>query len=82
VVFRMVSEKPMAGGNLPTDQEEFPKFVKHCFAHKRKNLANNLAGTYPRPRVVRSLTALALPGTTRAEQLTIEQFTQLFEALR
>ena len=55
--------------------------MKCCFAHKRKNLANNLAGTYAREDVERSLAALALPPTTRAEQLTIEQFGQLLNAL-
>ena len=96
VVFRMVSrypEKPTAGEYLPTesgqaalrqfqDREKFLRFVKCCFAHKRKNLVNNLAGTYAREDVERSLAAMALPPTTRAEQLTLEQLNQLFLALR
>jgi 16S rRNA (adenine1518-N6/adenine1519-N6)-dimethyltransferase len=60
------------------DREEFLRFVKCCFAHKRKNLVNNLAGDFTRERVEASLAALDLPPTTRAEQLTIEQFTKLF----
>ena len=61
VVFRMISsypEKPMAGehsllhrGGRPSAiprSGEVPGFVKRCFAHKRKNLVNNLTGTYAR----------------------------------
>ena len=96
VLFRIISrypEKPMAGEHPATesgqaaprgveDQDKFLRFVKRCFAHKRKNLVNNLAGNLAREEVERSLAALALPPTTRAEQLTVEQFTQLFKALR
>jgi len=96
VVFRMMSrflEKPTEDEYLPAasgqaalmefqDQEKFLKFVKRCFAHKRKNLLNNLAGTCTREGIERSLAAMTLPPTARAEQLTVEQFTQLFMALR
>ena len=96
VVFRMMSrfpEKPTEDEDLPAasgqaalmqfqDREKFLKFVKRCFAYKRKNLLNNLAGTYTRECIERSLAAMTLPPTARAEQLTVEQFTQLFMALR
>jgi 16S rRNA (adenine1518-N6/adenine1519-N6)-dimethyltransferase len=96
VVFRMIfgfPDKPTVGedhpiasrrGALPQfpDREKFLEFVKRCFAHKRKNLVNNLAGHYARGHVERSLSSLALPTTTRAEQLTLEQFAHLFLALK
>ena len=58
------------------------EFVKLCFAHKRKNLLNNLAPVYPRQRVETVLVALRLPPTIRAEQLALEQFGQLLAQLR
>jgi 16S rRNA (adenine1518-N6/adenine1519-N6)-dimethyltransferase len=58
------------------------EFVKLCFAHKRKNLLNNLAPVYPRQRVEKELTALRLPPTTRAEELALEQFEKLLARLR
>ena len=58
------------------------EFVKLCFAHKRKNLLNNLAPVYGRPRVETELRALGLPPTMRAEQLALEQFENLFARLR
>ena len=96
VVFRMSPkffETPATNGDFPAppgqaallqlkDREKFLRLVKCCFTHKRKNLVNNLAGTYAREHVERSLAAMALPPTTRAEQLTLKQFTQLFMALR
>jgi 16S rRNA (adenine1518-N6/adenine1519-N6)-dimethyltransferase len=63
------------------DQQDYLKFVKRCFAQKRKNLLNNLAGIYTRARVERELTALSLPSTARAEQLTVEQLASLHRRL-
>ncbi len=66
---------------LVEQQEKFLDFVKRCFAQKRKNLLNNLSGTYPRRRVATELAHLALPSTIRAEQLTVEQFVSLYRGL-
>jgi 16S rRNA (adenine1518-N6/adenine1519-N6)-dimethyltransferase len=95
VAFRMspkFSTGPVAGRESPTssgratlvrqeDRERFLDFVKHCFAHKRKNLMNSLTGTYARQRVGHALAALSLAPTIRAEQLTLEHFAQLFLTL-
>jgi 16S rRNA (adenine1518-N6/adenine1519-N6)-dimethyltransferase len=59
----------------------FLDFVKCCFAQKRKNLLNNLAGIYSRERVGQALAALDLPPNTRAEQLALSQFAGLFAHL-
>jgi 16S rRNA (adenine1518-N6/adenine1519-N6)-dimethyltransferase len=71
------------GIQLPAEQwNALLEFVKLCFAHKRKNLLNNLAPVYARQHVERELGALNLPLTIRAEQLTLEQFEELLALLR
>jgi len=64
------------------EREALLAFVKLCFAHKRKNLLNNLAPVYARQRVEAELEALSLPPTIRAEQLGIDQFEQILGRLR
>ena len=68
---------------LPAEERKaLLEFVKLCFAHKRKNLLNNLAPVYMRARVATELAAHGLPQTIRAEQLTIEQFQKLLAGLK
>jgi 16S rRNA (adenine1518-N6/adenine1519-N6)-dimethyltransferase len=68
---------------LPVEERKaLLEFVKLCFAHKRKNLLNNLASVYARQRVETELAALGLPPTIRAEQLALEQFEKLLARLR
>jgi 16S rRNA (adenine1518-N6/adenine1519-N6)-dimethyltransferase len=65
----------------PESPKVFLKFVQTCFRHKRKTLANNLAGLYP-PDALRTLLAdLALEPRCRAEQLSLEKFAELFRRL-
>ena len=72
----------MKGNQLPTEQRKaLLEFVKLCFAHKRKNLLNNLTPVYPRQRVETELAALKLPPTIRAEQLAPEEFEKLLARL-
>jgi 16S rRNA (adenine1518-N6/adenine1519-N6)-dimethyltransferase len=67
---------------LPAAQEEeFLRFVQRCFAHKRKNLINNLSAQASRGRVEEKLERLGLAPTVRAEQLSLEQFAELFNRL-
>jgi len=61
--------------------DEFLEFVKHCFAQKRKNLLNNLAGIYPRGRIVQALEEAGKPANLRAEQLPLEELAGVFERL-
>ncbi len=79
VTFQMKPERIL----LPAEERRtLLEFVKLCFAHKRKNLLNNLAPVYARERVEAELAALGLPHTIRAEQLTLEQFEKLLARLR
>ncbi|MEO8594783.1 MAG: 16S rRNA (adenine(1518)-N(6)/adenine(1519)-N(6))-dimethyltransferase RsmA [Candidatus Solibacter sp.] len=58
------------------DRQAFLKFVSHSFRQKRKMLRNNLAAVYGR-EVVDGWPEAGL----RAEQLTLEQFVDLFRRL-
>ena len=61
--------------------DEFLKFVKRCFAQKRKNLLNNLAGIYPRNSVMQAFEEAGKPANLRAEQLSVEDLAGVFECL-
>ncbi len=61
--------------------DEFLEFVKRCFAQKRKNLLNNLAGIYPRSRIVQALEEAGKATNLRAEQLSLEDLAGIFEYL-
>jgi 16S rRNA (adenine1518-N6/adenine1519-N6)-dimethyltransferase len=64
-------EKP-----LVEDAAGFLRFAGACFQHKRKTLRNNLIGHYGKE------VADALPeGGLRAEQLSIEQFIELYQRI-
>ncbi|MGB7023980.1 MAG: rRNA adenine dimethyltransferase family protein [Candidatus Acidiferrales bacterium] len=63
------------------DEPSFLKFLQLCFAHKRKTLRNNLRGTYAHDAVAKSLAASALTENSRAEELTLHQFAQIFTSL-
>jgi len=78
VDFRMKTKLPAL---TLQGRARFLDFVKRCFSQKRKNLLNNLSGTYTRARVERGLASLGLSPKLRAEQLTLEQFAALFARL-
>jgi len=64
-----------------SDPEGFLDFVKACFAQKRKTLANNLrtlAGPEPARGLLRRL---KLREDVRAEQLSVEQFMEIYRAI-
>jgi 16S rRNA (adenine1518-N6/adenine1519-N6)-dimethyltransferase len=60
---------------------DFLEFVKKCFAQKRKTLANNLRGLLPAERVREILRELQLREDARAEQLKVQQFAALYQAI-
>ncbi len=78
VEFQMESRLPELSGK---ELDELLRFIKVCFAKKRKNLINNLSQIASRKRVEQELDRLHLAPTIRAEQMTIEQFADLFKRL-
>jgi len=73
---------PSRGISIGPDQAEpFFEFVKNCFAQKRKTLANNLRNLARPDRVREILLELKLREDARAEQLTVNKFAALFQAI-
>ena len=63
------------------DQERFFRLLRASFAQKRKTLLNNLKGLYPAGPLKAALEEAGLPARARAEELSLEQFSALYEAL-
>jgi 16S rRNA (adenine1518-N6/adenine1519-N6)-dimethyltransferase len=60
----------------------FLELVKKCFAQKRKTLVNNLRGTTEADQVRNALAQAGLKADARAEQISIEEFAELYKQLR
>lgn len=70
----------------PFDQQKLFSFIKTCFAHRRKNLWNNLKPVIGKDQAKQqaaraTLESLAIAGTDRPETLTLEQFIRLANGL-
>jgi 16S rRNA (adenine1518-N6/adenine1519-N6)-dimethyltransferase len=67
----------------PRDLAVFRKVVRAAFAYRRKTLANSLmlALDLPRATVSEALAASRLPAETRGEQLNLDDFARLADAL-
>lgn len=65
------------------DEAFFFRAVKAAFGQRRKTVSNSLCAglSLPKDTVIRALTQAGIPPTARAEQLTIEQFAALSDAL-
>ena len=68
-------------GWRPEERARFLEFVKRCFAQKRKNLLNNLSTAFPRPYILKTLAGHHLPPSVRAEEMSVEQLAELWQAL-
>ncbi len=67
---------------LRVDPAGFERFLRLCFAQKRKTLANNLrAGGTPQPAIEQAWPASISP-LARAESITLEGMAELYRALR
>lgn len=63
------------------DDDAFLRFVQRCFAQKRKTLANNLRSFLPPARSGAALGAIGRTPRARAEELSLEEFADLFQSL-
>ena len=63
------------------DPALFEAVVKQAFATRRKMLRGALAAGFGEPRVTAALAASGIPGTQRAEQLSVADFGRLADAL-
>jgi 16S rRNA (adenine1518-N6/adenine1519-N6)-dimethyltransferase len=67
---------------LGVEEASFLRFVRLCFAQKRKTLANNLrAAAIPPAAVAAALAQAAIDPLARAEALSIESFAALWRSL-
>jgi 16S rRNA (adenine1518-N6/adenine1519-N6)-dimethyltransferase len=78
VEFRM---KPKFPSWTKDDRAAYLNFVQRCFAHKRKNLLNNLNADYGKDRINAALEGMGLTEKARAEELTALQFGELLRRL-
>ena len=63
-------------------ENEFFDFVKKCFRMRRKTLHNNLKDIYDESMIEKMYEELSLDKGVRAQQLTLEQFIDIFELLK
>lgn len=61
---------------------EFDKFIQNCFRQKRKILVNNLNAAYGLEKavIIEFLASLNYNQSIRAEEISVEQFHELYEA--
>lgn len=62
-------------------QEAFFTALHAAFGQKRKQIAGNLRTLYQKERVSEELIAMNLPATTRAEDLSVDQFLTLISQI-
>lgn len=67
-----------------SDEAHFFRFVKACFAQRRKTLLNTVSSTMgvDKPRLSAALEKCGIEPTVRGETLTLEQLAQICEALK
>ena len=65
------------------DEKGFFKFVKACFAQRRKTLVNTVSNSLalPKEKIRSALAELKLPDTVRSEQLSLQQLADLCNIL-
>ena len=67
---------------LRPEADEFYRFVRLCFAERRKTLWNNLGPHMDKKALPALAAACGLSAQARAEQLPAEAFQRLFQAAR
>ncbi len=68
---------------LGIEEAGFLRFVRQCFAQKRKTLANNLrAARFQPAAIAAALAQAAIDPLARAEEVSIERFANLWQCLQ
>lgn len=67
--------------NTPKDYVQIVEFVKKCFSSRRKTLVNNLQKGYSKELIVQSLLAVGINQSARAEELSPQDFCNLYAKL-
>ena len=65
-----------------SDEAEFLKFLKVCFAQKRKTLRNNLRSLMPQQEAAALLRACGIAASSRAEEIGLAEFARLFATMK
>jgi 16S rRNA (adenine1518-N6/adenine1519-N6)-dimethyltransferase len=76
---------PGEGEQLGISTVDVPAFfslVKTCFAHKRKNLRNNLRGIASETVIAQALATAEVAPKARAEQISLSKMAGLFRAMQ
>jgi 16S rRNA (adenine1518-N6/adenine1519-N6)-dimethyltransferase len=63
------------------DEAGFMRFLKMCFAQKRKTLRNNLRSAIAEERATAVLRECGIAANTRAEQIGLAEFARIFKAM-
>jgi 16S rRNA (adenine1518-N6/adenine1519-N6)-dimethyltransferase len=67
---------------LEVEPDAFIAYLRQCFAHKRKTLANNLrAAGHSAESTITALNRVSVSSQARAETLTLEQHAKVFQSL-
>jgi 16S rRNA A1518/A1519 N6-dimethyltransferase RsmA/KsgA/DIM1 with predicted DNA glycosylase/AP lyase activity len=67
---------------LPTDMRDtFARIVKRSFSQRRKMMFKLLKEDWPEPRLAAEFERLELSPQIRAEQVSLERFAQMAQAL-
>lgn len=79
VGLRLPGERPKLG---ISDEAGFLRFLKVCFAKKRKTLRNNLRSLMPQDEAAVALRECGIAATARAEEIGLAEFARLFVATK
>ncbi|MCK9253037.1 MAG: 16S rRNA (adenine(1518)-N(6)/adenine(1519)-N(6))-dimethyltransferase RsmA [Clostridiales bacterium] len=71
-----IGRKPNADPETAQQRKHWLRFLNNCFRQRRKTLGNNLENIGP------ILEQLGLPSKVRAEQMSLEQFRQIYDLLQ
>lgn len=80
-----IASRVLTFQRLEADIENPQKFlalVKVAFSQRRKFMAKNLSQIYPKEQVIAALGKLGIKETVRAEELSVEQFIQLYNEVK